>query len=63
MEDGEFDPTKTDDKGTTGGASGGGDDNPQDWALPKAPDDTSGKREDSGPEVQDQRKSPLKKCL
>ena len=25
----------------TGGASGGGDDNPRDWKLPKGPDDTS----------------------
>ena len=41
MEDGgEFDPATTEDK-TTGGASGGNDDNPQDWQFPKVPEDTS----------------------
>ena len=28
---------------TTGGAGGGGDDNPRDWQLSKPPDDTSAK--------------------
>ena len=40
----EFDPTKTDDRGTTGGASGGGDEDPRNWALPDTPTDTSDKR-------------------
>ena len=44
MEDGEFDPTKTDDKDTTGGARGGDDDNQRNWDLPDAPDDPAGKR-------------------
>ena len=42
----EVDPTTLDYK-TTGRASGGTDDNPRDWELPKAPDgtsDTSAKR-------------------
>ena len=35
--DGEFDPTK--DQGAAGGATGGGDENPQDYKFPDVPSD------------------------
>ena len=38
--DGEFDPT-TKDQGATGGATGGGDENPQDYKFPDVPSDPS----------------------
>ena len=38
---GEFDPTEIDDKGTTGGARGSGNDDSRDWRLPDTPTETS----------------------
>ena len=37
-------PTRTEDTKTTGGASGGTDDNPQDWKFPEPPAEASAQR-------------------
>ena len=43
-----IDPTK-DDMGAAGGARGGGDENPQDYALPGAPTERRWEREGARP--------------
>ena len=36
----EYDPTKPEDQGAAGGATGGGDENPQDYRFPDVPGDS-----------------------